>query len=213
MATPTRGLLFHFTHIDNLLSVVSSGLSCDSAVSAAGTDFVEVGNRDIKDRRRTRTVPISPGGVVADYVPFYFAARSPMLYAIHMGNVPTYSGGQDEVVYLVTSTTAVVEHRLPFVYTDRNAALTFARYSNDIAELDSLVDWQLMEGQWFNNTNTEPDRRERRMAELLVHEHVPWNAILGIAVRTAARAGQASAALASVGIDSLPVRTRADWYF
>lgn len=213
MTTPSRGLLFHFTHVDNLLSVVSSGLNCDSAVLSTGTSFVEVGNRDIKERRRNRAVPISPGGVVADYVPFYFAARSPMLYAIRMGNVPTFNGGQDEVLYLVTSIERVAEHGLSFVYTDRNAALAFTEYSNDLDVIDSIVDWPLMEGRWFNNTSEDPDRKERRMAEFLVHGLVPWGAILGIAASTEARTGQVSALLASVGIDSLPVRTRAEWYF
>ena len=133
MTAPTRGWLFHFTHIDNLASVARSGLNSDQAVASSGMDFVEVGNRGIKEQRRHRLVPIQPHGKVADYVPFYFAARSPMLYAIYKGNVPTYSGGQGEVVYLVTSTDAIVEHRLPFVYTDRNAALAFAQYSSDLS--------------------------------------------------------------------------------
>jgi len=213
MTTPSRGLLFHFTHIENLASVASSGLRCDSAVTSSGTTFVEVGNRDIKDRRRSRAVPIPPHGVVADYVPFYFAARSPMLYAIHMGSVPTYAGRQDEVVYLATNTVTVAEHALPFVFTDRNAALALARYSDDLDEMESLVDWPLMEGQWFKNTPDEPDRRERRMAELLVHQHVPWSAILGVMTRTDVQARQAADVLATVGVDPVPVRTQADWYF
>lgn len=213
MTTPARGLLFHFTHINNLASVVMSGLNCDSAVVSSGMSFVEVGNRDIKERRRRRSVPIKPHGVVADYVPFYFAARSPMLYAIYKGNVPTYGGGQDEVVYLVTSIESIAEHGLPFVFTDRNAALAFARYSGDMAELDMLVDWDLMNSKWFNNTDTQRDRVERRMAELLVHGHVPRTAILQVGAMTDARVGQASEVLASVGVGDLPVLTQPGWYF
>ena len=52
----------------------------------------------------------------------YYAARSPMLYIISKGDVPTYSGGQDEIVYLVTSIERVLEEHLRFVFTDRNAA-------------------------------------------------------------------------------------------
>lgn len=213
MTTPRRGLLFHFTHIGNLVSIATAGLDCDNAIEASRTPFVEVGNRNIKGRRQGRTVPIQPYGAVADYVPFYFAARSPMLYSIHKGSVPTYSGSQDELVYLVTSTATIVEHALPFVFTDRNAALMIARYSDNLDEIDSLVDWPLMEGKWFHDTPDEPDRTERRMAELLVHGHVPWSAISGVGTRSDARSQQALEALASVGVTSLPVRTRPGWYF
>jgi len=213
MTTPQRGLLFHFTHIENLGSVVTSGLCCDNVMASPAQQFVNVGNQEIKARRRARSVPLPPGGVVADYVPFYFAARSPMLYAIHMNNVSTYVGGQDEVVYLVTSTAAVTELRLPFVFTDRNASLALARYSNDLTEIGSLVDWPLMENMMFRNTDRDPDRVERRMAEFLVQQHLPFEAVLGVAARTDARAEQVSQLLTSLGFEATPVATRASWYF
>jgi ssDNA thymidine ADP-ribosyltransferase, DarT len=43
-------------------------------------------------------VPLAPYGCVADYVPCYFAPRSPMLYKLHKGGVPNYSGGHVPVV-------------------------------------------------------------------------------------------------------------------
>jgi hypothetical protein len=49
MTTRQRGLLFHFTHLDNLESIVRDGLQCDS-VAQAGRIRVEVGNHDIKLR-------------------------------------------------------------------------------------------------------------------------------------------------------------------
>ena len=166
MTTPRRGLLFHFTHMSNLAAIARDGLHCDSEVADTERVFTEVGNQVIKSRRRVRCVPVPPGGVVADYVPFYFAARSPMLYAVHMGNVAEYKGGQDEVVYLVSSIAAVAEHCLAAVFCDRNATLEVARYGTDPAVIGRYVDWELMEAQWWHNTPQEPDRMERRMAEL-----------------------------------------------
>ena len=153
-----------------------------------------------------------PGGRVADYVPFYFAARSPMLYIISKGDVPTYSGGQDEIVYLVTSIEKVVEERLPFVFTDRNAALGFARYGDDLPDLDDYLDWELMEGLMWHDTADEPDRMERRMAEFLVHGHVPWTTFIGMAARDDDKCRQAEHALSSVGSEIL-VKARPGWYF
>lgn len=212
MTTPQRGLLFHLTHVSNLATIARDGLRCDSEVTGTKRAFVEVGNQDIKSRRRARPVPVPPGGFVADYVPFYFAARSPMLYAIHRRSVPTYTGGQDEVVYLVTSIDVVIEHGVATVFTDRNATLGFARYGTDTANIDRYVDWELMEARSWYNTPQEPDRMERRMAELLAHRHVPWPAIIGVAARTEGQRRQASAALATVGATTT-VRSRPEWYF
>ena len=173
---------------------------------------MEVGNASVKQLRRRLEVPLPPGGCVADYVPFYFAARSPMLYIISRGDVPTYSGGQDEIVYLVTSIDKVVEEGRRFVFTDRNAALSLARYGDDLPVLDDYVDWDLMEGRMWNNTDEEPDRMERRMAEFLVHGHVPWSAFIGVAVRDDEKCQQVERALASVGAKVL-VTPRPEWYF
>lgn len=212
MTTPRRGLLFHFTHISNLASIAQDGLCCDSDVTSSGRPFTEVGNQEIKERRRSRRVPIPPGGSVADFVPFYFAARSPMLYSIHMGNVETYTGGQDEVVYLTTSIDELAQYQLPFVFTDRNAALDFAQFGDDPADLDHYVDWDLMEAQMWRNSPSDPDRRERRMAELLVHHVVPWSAISMVATRNKSASRQAANELTTVGADT-PVNAKPEWYF
>lgn len=150
--------------------------------------------------------------VVADYVPFYFAARSPMLGSIYSGHVPGYTGGQDEVVYLLTEIDHITGAGRSFVFTDRNAALGVAEFDNDLGHLDGLVDWPLMQGKMWSNSTSEPDRMERRMAEFLVHRHVPWSAIVGIAAIDENRASQAAAVLATVG-DTTPVRVRKGWYF
>ena len=210
--TPRRGLLFHFTHISNLASIAVEGLYSDAQIEASQRAPTEVGNVDVKQRRRNLAVPLAPGGCVADYVPFYFAARSPMLYIISKGDVPTYSGGQDEIVYLVTSTEKVVEERLHFVFTDRNAALRIADYGNDLQDLDDYVDWDLMEGRMWNNTDEELDRQERRMAEFLLHGQVPWSAFIGVAARDDEKCQRVEHVLASVGAKVL-VTPRPEWYF
>ncbi len=211
MTTPIRGLLFHFTHVTNLESITTQGLVADSRVPDDGFT-TEVGLPRIKAGRRERPVPCGPGGVVADYVPFYYAARSPMLYSIHKGNVPSYEGGQDDIVYLVSHIDRIVELGLTFVFTDRNAYWQHADFSDDIGRIDELVDWGLMEQTMWNNTPDELDRRERRMAEFLVHRQVPWDALLGVAAFDEARSERAAQILDSVGITTI-VRVRRGWYF
>jgi len=211
MTTPERGLLFHFTHIANLESIVRNGLSCD-ALAQAGQLQVEVGNQDIKERRRSRVVPVPPGGVVADYVPFYFAARSPMLYVIWRGQVPTYQSGQEDVVYLVTTIDRIEESGIPSVFTDRNATLGYAQFSDDLSQIDSVIDWDLMEAMIWKDRPGDWDRKERRMAEFLVHQHLPWENVVGIGVLDDVRRARVEAILASLN-ERTPVRTRRNWFY
>lgn len=42
-----------------------------------------IAHNTIQDRRAQTYVPCLPGGNPHDYVPFYFAPCSPMLYAAH----------------------------------------------------------------------------------------------------------------------------------
>jgi ssDNA thymidine ADP-ribosyltransferase, DarT len=212
VTTPKRGLLYHFTHISNLASIAAHGIFCDSNIGESHGLTTDVGQQGIKAGRRLREVPIGLGGVVADYVPFYFAARSPMLGSIHTDRVPTYAGGQEEIVYLVTSVDRVVESGSDFVFTDRNAKLDLAHFENDLSQLGTLVDWQLMEAKMWNNTPDEPDRMERRMAEFLVHRHVKWDLIMGVAAIDEDRCREAEAVLATIGVTTA-VRLRPKWYF
>jgi hypothetical protein len=61
-------------------------------------------------------------------------------------------------------------------------------------------------------TEAEPDRRERRMAECLVHGRVPWDAFTEVAVKTAANEQRALAVLERAQ-PRLPVSVRPSWYF
>lgn len=212
MTTPRRGLLFHFTHVANLPSVITHGLRSDAALQADRSLAVEVGEVRIKEQRRRRSVPIGPGGVVADYVPFYFAARSPMLYTINRGSVPAYQDGQDPLVYLVTDIARLHEVGCRFVFTDRNAYYRTATYAEDPAELDHLVDWPLMEATMWKNTAEDPDRMERRMAEFLVYGSVPFSAIVYVGVRSEATAGAVAEALGTLD-DPPQVLVRPSWYY
>lgn len=173
---------------------------------------VEVGNPGIKDRRRERGVPVGEGGRVCDYVPFYFAPRSPMLSAIHHGRVSGYAGGTAPLVYLVTSVERLLATGLRPVFTDRNAVLALAQFSDQVTDLDDLVDWPLMRQRYWSNTPDDPERRERRMAECLVPGLVPWDAIDRLVARSEEVAEVARRAASSLE-HSVPVDVRPDWYF
>lgn len=118
----------------------------------------------------------------------------------------------DQLIYLTTSVERLAELGAPLVFTDRNAVLGIAEFTDDLARLDTLIDWSLMRAVMWNNTVAHPDRKERRMAECLVHDRVPWTAITEVAAKTQAGARQASMMFATVD-QRVPVVVRPNWYF
>lgn len=115
-------------------------------------------------------------------------------------------------MYLVSTVERLRSLGLATLFTDRNAVLAVAEFVADLPRLDDAVDWELMTATMWKNTPEQPDRRERRMAECLIHERVPWEAFTEVVARTRACAVTARAALTTVGT-STPVVVRPDWYF
>ncbi len=158
--SPTNRRLYHITHIEHVESIIQNGLLCDNEVNDRNS--VHIAYAHLKERRQTIEAP--PGGHVSDYVPFYFARRSPMLYLINKGEVETYRGGQADVVHLVTTIQRIVDANSEFFYSDRNACTKFAQFKTDIYELNEHVDWEVMEStgpRWIINFPTKGHWRGR----------------------------------------------------
>lgn len=216
VSRPGPTLIMHFTHIDNLPAILAAGrLFPDNVV---GTRLAtNVGAADIKASRRDRIITCQPGGVVADYVPFYFAERSPMMYRIACehrdGKTGCYPDGDDPLVYLVSTVERVHEARLSWVASDGNCAHHLTNFSRSLDELAELVDWPLMRERIWKNLPDDQDRIRRRMAEFLVHREFPLDLLVGYAVRTSQRAAQLRCVLQTAGIIDPYVRVRPNWYY
>lgn len=200
--------IYHFTDGTNLEAIFGTGELRAHRNAGNSTDIADP---TIKERRTRIAVPCGPGGVVADYVPFYFATRSPMLFSIKSGNVADVSSDQRRLVYFVSSTDAVVEAGLAYVITNGNASAAFTRFFDGIAHL-AAVDWPLMAEWHWANTADDNDRRRRRGAEFLVHGAVPLEYVSEIGVYDAAVKRRVEAILAASGVE-LPVSIRRNWYF
>ncbi len=117
--------VYHFTHLANLPGILAMGsLRCHSQAETV-TDVADEG---IKSSRTRKRVPCGPGGFICDYVPFYFASRSPMLFRIDRGGVEGYADGQGPLVYLVTRTERIVAAGLRCVFTNGNAAAAITMF-------------------------------------------------------------------------------------
>jgi len=200
--------IYHITPVDNLAGIIrEGGLFCDR--NAQDKQFVNIAHKNIKDRRIKKKVPINPGGVLADYVPFYFAPRSPMLFTIYKGNVEGYVRGQEPIIYLVSSTETVDEAGLDWVFTDGHAVMDYTDFFDSFNDLDN-VDWPLMSAHYWSDTDTDGDRRRRRQAEFLVHGFFPFELFSEIGVYNAAAAQRVGEILDGTEI---PVSVKGAWYY
>lgn len=191
-------LIHHITHIDNIPTILSErGLMCDAEVARRSLCSQSIAYDSIKQRRSTRRVEklsgekVAAGGSVADYVPFYFCNRSPMLAAIHNGYVAGYQKGQENVIYLVSTVEAVASSDLVWCFTDGHAAEEMTEFYDRLEGL-SKVDWKAVEtwrwgGRWLLDN---PDVKRRKQAEFLVHHRFPWDLILQIGVMNQAMANK-----------------------
>jgi hypothetical protein len=179
MAVPNPVRLFHITAIPNLPGICAAGaLFSKSSGNLLGIPYQNIAHAGAQGARSIRAVPNPPGGVVHDFVPFYFAPRSPMLSAIHAGKVAGCNWRQEDIVHLETTVERVTVGGKQFVFYDRNATLAFSQPYTNLAQLN-MVAWDLLtesprlDGfcKYWQNKLDNPryaDRMERRQAEFLV---------------------------------------------
>jgi prepilin-type processing-associated H-X9-DG protein len=203
-------LIYHITHIDNLPSILKSdGLLANSKLKK--TDYIDIAHGHIQDRRAITLVPCSVGGCLHDYIPFYFAPRSPMLYAIHRGNVQKYKDGQNQVIYLVSEAEIIASNKLNFVFTDGHAAVDLSEFYDKLNDLCN-IDWNIMKANYWANTNEDNDRTRRRQAEFLVHQFCHWTLIQEVSVIDSIIEQQVKKILQNFNLQT-PVKMKPSWYY
>lgn len=202
--------IFRITHIDNLPFILGNGLHCPNA-AVQDVHFRPIGFPTLIEYRKDRAVPIHPGGTLADYIPFYFWYRSPMLYVISKGNdaevIPT---PQEDIVYLVSSFDALQANGCSFVFTDRHAKLAYANFYNSSADIDKL-NWDIIKTEeWGRQFGA--NRKEVKQSECLIHQYVPISAIMGIAVMNETVQNRVIELISGNNLN-IPVKVKENFYF
>jgi hypothetical protein len=223
MPVPNPVRLFHITAIANLPAICQAGaLLSKNRGAAKSVAYQNIAHGGAQGVRAAKPLPNPPGGAVHDYVPFYFAPRSPMLSAIHAGKVSGCTVPQQDIVHLETTVDRVTALGESFVFYDRNATLAYSKPYTDLAHLDAVA-WDLLteaprlDGfcKYFFNKHHEEryvDRMERRMAEFLLRDHVPLAQFVRIGVCTQAKAAEVQAVLDAAGVP-LRAEVKTDWSF
>jgi hypothetical protein len=214
MPAPAQPKIYHITHVDNLPSIIASGaLYSDARMIRGGAPLAQIGMSSIKRRRLGLPVTCHPGDMVGDYVPFYFCPRSVMLYVIHCANHDelAYRGEQDPIVHLELDLHQVVAwanaQPCRWAFSLSNAGAVYTEFRNSLANLSDLNWAAIFARDWRN-----PDVKEAKQAEFLVHDTCPWHLVSQVGARTMATKVRADAAIAQAG-HKPPVRPIPAWYY
>lgn len=207
--TREKALVFRVTHRANLPWILEKGLHC-SRSEVQDPRFVSIGHPELITRRAKSSVPISPGGTLGDYVPFYFTPFSPMLFNITTGYGGVQRRRKEELITLVSSLVDFQNTGVRYVFTDRHAYLINARYFSDRRDLEQ-VDFDLIQRRDFRRDPEDPEKVERYQAEALAYGHVPVGALKGVACYSQEIREEIEAAAACNGV-RMKVIARPRWY-
>ena len=214
MPVPKPTPVYRITDIDNLETCLRrGGLHAPNNWPKDGLPYRMAHNTEVQSSRGGKPITCGPGGVLHDYVPFYFGYLSVMLLNLKTGRVKGYTAGQEPMIYLVSNCQAVANSGADFVFSDGHGLAAYTGWFDDLADLDA-VDWDLVYERYWSNTEADLDRQRRKQAEFLVHRFVDWGLIQDIAVIDAARKGEVEEILSRFPATMhRPVVVRRDWYY
>lgn len=207
---PQKARLFRIVHVDCVPWILDHGVHCRSS-EWQDPNYINIGNPELIDKRSRHPVGTSPGGVLSDYVPFYFTPWSIMMYNIHTGYRGIPKRENRDIVILVSSVEKIRRAGRPFLFTTQHAYAAGTEFIADLGRLDE-VDWDILNRKDFRADDADPGKGVRYQAEGLVHHHLPVSALLGIGCANETVAKRLQTKVDKRGLE-LAVKVVPSWYF
>lgn len=196
---------YHFTSVYNFEDIIANGLLSTNLKNSLNITHDDIANGSIQQRRSTMAVTCGKRGVVHDYVPFYFAKRTPMLLNI----VKSKNFDQIDIMYLAIPIEKVIDDDVVFSRSSANTnpPPTFYNKPEDLNNLD----WDAIDS--YKWTYPNDDDRHNKMAEMLIYGKVNINEFSHIVVWNEKFKKHIEEILTKNNIDSLPVVTDYEKHF
>ena len=208
---PDNAFIFRIAHVENVAEVLTRGGLYSRNADQADPNYVSIGNAELIDKRARRIVPIPPGGVLNDYVPFYFTPLSIMMYNILTGYGGVTKHAPSDLILFTSSLHRLREHGLPFVFTNQHAYPVETEFFTDLGDLDR-IDWPLLRSRNFKTDDADPGKQVRYQAEALVHQHVPLETLRSIVCYDDEVRERLQDQAQTVGVE-IPIQTAPTLYF
>ncbi len=214
MSVPTPTLIVRFLHLANLSVVMQrGGLHAPNFTPNDGLAYKTIHKIDVQQKRADKQISCGPGGVIHDYVPFYFGYLSPMMLNLKTGRVLGYTEGQEPLIYLGTTAQAIAESGAAFVFSDGHGLAAYTSWFEDLSQLDK-VDWNIVNERYWKDNANDMDRQRKKQAEFLVHQFCDWSLIHAVVVIDETRKSQVERLFANFSQDMhRPIHVKRDWYY
>ena len=215
MKTPIPTPIYRFIHIDNLnILLHRRGIHSPNRTPRDGLIYKTIHNVEIQQKRNAKSIPCSPGGVIHDYVPFYFGYLSPMMLNLKTDRVSGYSEGQEPLIYLVSTVQTIHDNGNSYVFSDGHGIATFTSWYNDLRHLNQ-IDWNMVyKRYWADDPENDPDRQRRKQAEFLVRNFCDWSLIKEITVINKEMQNRVQAVFETFPQEmKRTVTIKRDWYY
>jgi ssDNA thymidine ADP-ribosyltransferase, DarT len=234
-----KRFIFRMTYIENLETyfqdkrIYSKNHPTDQR--AYQTSYSE-----IVERRGGADFETPCGGVVNDFVPFYFSPATSMAFAIHRDKVSLTSPNghaldtarMEDIAFMVCDPQKITEAGLDFWFTNIacNSGIT-PSYEKDISLMEQHIAWELFDEDPKMGAITEIDycgvckyfqdherneaghnRSKQRMAEFLVKDYFPMDLLECVVLKNSVRQADVENWIASSGCD-IPVLIKVGCYF
>ncbi len=199
--------LYRMTHIDNIPHILKYGITHILSTDA-NKHYVAIGDNSIVDYRNNLLMP--NGKVLGQYIPFYFGVRMPMLYVVQKGFNSVASTPTEKIVYCITSVQQILNHQLPFVFTNGHAVDGFTDFFDEtyINQIEDIIDKNAINAKYWKN-DKDLDLKRRKEAEFLIEKDIPTTAIVYWIVFNE----QAKSTLRRIGIDEGGIFVKPGSYF
>ncbi len=199
--------IFRVVHIENIPHIIQNGITHSTSANA-NPNFIPIGDSSLIAKRSSFL--LDNGRLLGDYIPFYFACRTPMLYVVQNGFNMVTSTPAENIVYCVSSVQKIIDLKLDFVFTDGHAvdALSSQYTIADIQNIDSIIDKDAINAKYWHDGN-DLDKKRRKEAEFLVLGDIAPSGVLGYLTYNES----AKKRLIGFGVDATKVITEPKYYF
>lgn len=191
--------LYRMLHWQNVAYVLHYGLCCRTH-AMADPDYINIGHRQLIEDRHDYAIPLPNKGSLGEYIPFYFAGHSPMLYLIMHGFKGVEQRPQEDIVFVVTTFDQIQQAGCEFVFTNMNAKIAIANYYDQEADFDKIK-WDIVRSKNWASDEFNIGRQDYKQAEFLVRNYLSVDCIKFLVVKTEERRIYFQKIITNLGLD------------